>query len=206
MHDGYIYTLALCGATTLSTAAPLIVNTMLAAIPPVKRAAWLGEVLPLTANTSPADPLLDEVLADLHDAEVMLIITPLYQRTGSDDTHTSALPARLMRLFDRAGPLAAAGHLRGKTAALVGVETGENSAAAPESALDRIVHKQTVLAPLQRFCLDAGITIAGAAVLAALPDTATDLSPDDGQIVRTLAERAYEQARQQVPHALPPQP
>ncbi len=78
MHDGYIFSLGICGSAAASGPAPHCLNTMLAALPPVKRAAYLGEVLVSVAQPSITyDPLLGPVCAELVDAEVLLLATPL---------------------------------------------------------------------------------------------------------------------------------
>lgn len=89
MHDGYIFTLGVCGSASTSGPAPACLDLMLAAIPPVKRAAYLGEVLLSEGAPSLADPLLDPIRADIADAEVLLLSTPL---------PGGALPARLAAL------------------------------------------------------------------------------------------------------------
>ncbi len=77
MHDGYLFTLGICGSANDSGPARECLNAMLAALPPVKRAAYLGEVL--ISDTAPSldDPLTTPLLADIADAEVLLVVTPL---------------------------------------------------------------------------------------------------------------------------------
>lgn len=76
MHDGYIFTLGLCGSAAGGGPAPALLDLMLAALPPVKRAAYLGEVF--DSLEQPAlDPLSEPVCADLADAELLLLTTPL---------------------------------------------------------------------------------------------------------------------------------
>ena len=77
MHDGYIFTLGVCGSASASGPAPACLDAMLAALPPVKRAAYLGEVLTSDGAPSLADPLTAPLLADLADAELLLLVTPL---------------------------------------------------------------------------------------------------------------------------------
>lgn len=90
MHDGYIFTLGLCGSATGGGPAPALLDLMLAAIPPVKRAAYLGEVF--DSLEQPAhDPLSEPVRADLADAELLLLTTPL---------PGGFLPTRLRKLAD----------------------------------------------------------------------------------------------------------
>jgi hypothetical protein len=91
MHDGYIFTLGVCGSASDSGPAPACLDAMLAALPPVKRAAYLGEVLMSESQPSLADPLTAPLLLDIADAEVLLVATPL---------PGGALPARLRALAD----------------------------------------------------------------------------------------------------------
>jgi hypothetical protein len=74
MHDGYIFTLGIAGSAGGPTAHCL--DVMLAALPPVKRAAYLGDVLTSPGLPSLDDPLTAPILADVADAEVLLIVTP----------------------------------------------------------------------------------------------------------------------------------
>jgi len=76
MHDGYLFTLGICGSASDSGAAPAILDAMLAALPPVKRAAYLGEVLISEGAPSLDDPLAGPLLADVADAELLLVVTP----------------------------------------------------------------------------------------------------------------------------------
>jgi hypothetical protein len=92
MHDGYLYTLGICGTAAGNNPAPALLSAMLRAIPPVKRAAMLGEVVLLDDPTTFTDPLLDRVLADMYDAELLFIVTP---------TPGGRLPARLTQLLAR---------------------------------------------------------------------------------------------------------
>ncbi|RRR76156.1 MAG: hypothetical protein EI684_03495 [Candidatus Viridilinea halotolerans] len=77
MHDGYLYTLGICGSTAGNGPAPQCLDLMLAALPPVKRAAYLGEVLLDHASPGFRDPLLAPLYVELADAELLLIVTPL---------------------------------------------------------------------------------------------------------------------------------
>jgi len=108
MHDGYIFTLGVCGSASDSGPAPACLDAMLAALPPVKRAAYLGEVLVSEGAPSLADPLTAPLLAEIADAELLLLVTPL---------PGGALPARVRALangLSAAPPLA-----RPRLAALV---------------------------------------------------------------------------------------
>jgi hypothetical protein len=89
MHDGYLFTLGVCGGASASGPAPACLDLMLAALPPVKRAAYLGEVLVSEGEPSFDDPLLAPILGDIADAEVLLLSVPL---------PGGALPARLAAL------------------------------------------------------------------------------------------------------------
>lgn len=120
MHDGYLFILGICGSTSDSGPAPRCLDVMLAALPPVKRAAYLGEVLISEGAPSLADPLLQPVLEDIADAEVLLVATPL---------PGGALPARLAAL---AHSLAAAPPpARRRFAALVAFTDGSTAALWP---------------------------------------------------------------------------
>jgi len=177
MHDGYIFTLGICGSTRAGHPALILLETMLRELPPVKRAAHLGEVLLLEQDQHLHDPLLDPLLTDMRDAEVLLIVTPL---------HTATLPFRLAALLDYAGDLAAASGLRGKIAVLVGI--GPDTPTEPAA-----------MTLLQRFCDEAGITVAGKLVLT--DDQAVEPTAPDR--VADLARQAYALARQDLPDALP---
>ncbi|MEI8167870.1 MAG: hypothetical protein WCG26_15920, partial [Chloroflexales bacterium] len=87
--DGYIFTLGICGSASASGPAQGCLDLMLAALAPVKRAAYLGEILVREGEPSLDDPLLGPVCADIADAEVLLFATPL---------PGGALPARLLAL------------------------------------------------------------------------------------------------------------
>ncbi len=90
MHDGYIFTIGICGGA--SGLAPACLDVMLAALPPVKRAALLGEVLLSTGIPSLDDPLIEPIRADIADAELLLLVTPLVG---------GGVPARLRALAHR---------------------------------------------------------------------------------------------------------
>lgn len=194
MHDGYLFTLGICGTAAATTSAPDLLNAMLGALPPVKRAALLGEVLHLDSNNNLYDPLLDAIVSDLRDAEVVLLISPLYYRAGYGRSVT-ALPARLTALFERCASLATTGQLHGTIVVLVGVISSLQS-----PLLEREQHRE-LLDPLHRFCVGAGMTIAGQTVVY---DHADALPlPETLHTVRALAQHAYAQARQRCPDALP---
>jgi len=91
MHDGYIYTLGICGSASGSGPAPACLDLMLAAVPPVKRAAYLGEVMLSSGAVSLVDPLIEPVRADIDAAELLIIVTPL---------PGERLPARLTALVN----------------------------------------------------------------------------------------------------------
>lgn len=91
MHDGYIFTIGVCGSASDSGPAPACLDAMLAALPPVKRAAFLGEVLLSDGEPDLRDPLTAPLLGEIADAEVILVATPL---------PGGALPTRLRALAD----------------------------------------------------------------------------------------------------------
>jgi hypothetical protein len=113
MHDGYIFTLGICGTASASSPALRLLDAMLAALPPVKRAALLGDIVLLDQGGKLDDPLLDPIVRDMVDAELLLIVTPVWPG--------EQLPPRLLALLERAMPLAETGALSGKIATLVGV-------------------------------------------------------------------------------------
>ena len=132
MHDGYIFTIGICGSA--SGQAPACLDAMLAALPPVKRAALLGEVLLFVGPPCFDDPLADLIRTDIADAEVLLIVTPLIG---------GGIPARLhalARAVDAAPP-----PTRLRFAALV--------ALGPQ--------RDVALSPLRRLCAAAGATVVG---------------------------------------------
>ncbi|MCG8351863.1 MAG: hypothetical protein MI924_29205 [Chloroflexales bacterium] len=138
MHDGYIFTLGICGTSSASSPAPMLLDAMLAALPPVKRAALLGDIMLLDHGGKPNDPLLDPIVRDMVDAELLLIVTPVW----SDEQ----LPLRLLALLKRAMPLAETGALSGKMATLVGI--------VPPSRLRR-----PPFLPIYEFCKRANMTV-----------------------------------------------
>jgi hypothetical protein len=119
MHDGYLFTLGVCGSASDSGPAPACLDGMLAALPPVKRAAYLGEILLSEGAPSLDDPLTAPLLADIADAELLLIVTPL---------PGGALPARLLGL---ARALEAAPPAGERLAAIVTVGEGADTALRP---------------------------------------------------------------------------
>ncbi len=90
MHDGYIFTIGICGSA--GGLAQICLDTMLAALPPVKRAALLGAVLLSEGLPSLEDSMAEPIRADIADAELLLIVTPLVG---------GGLPDRLRALADR---------------------------------------------------------------------------------------------------------
>jgi hypothetical protein len=116
MHDGYLFTLGVCGSASDSGPAPACLDGMLAALPPVKRAAYLGEILLSQGPASLDDPLTAPLLADIADAELLLIVTPL---------PGGALPARLRAL---ARAIAAAPPSGARLAAIVAIGDGGDAA------------------------------------------------------------------------------
>jgi hypothetical protein len=133
---------------------------MMAALPPVKRVAALGTA-----------PGLDEaVLADLLDAELLLIATHAGPR---------GMPARLFGLLEHCAGAAGAGLVRGKTAALVVVGL-------PDDA-------RLCLAALRRFCGSAGIQVA---VTHSFPLV---VARAELKLAQRLAQRAYRLAEARLP-------
>lgn len=177
MHDGYVYTLGICGSAAANSPAPALLDALLAALPPVKRAALLGEVVPLDANGRLSDPLVPLVVNDMRDAELILIVTPV---------SASSLPLRLTVCLDYAEPLATASMLRGKVAILVGISSHRGIG---DVAFQR----------LQQFCENAGMSIADATLLTA--DRLLD--PDATDVLKAVVQRAYTQIHQRIPYALP---
>jgi hypothetical protein len=206
MHDGYIFTLAICGTAAASSLAPALLNTMLAAIPPVKRAALLGEVVPLDQSGRLHDTLSDQVIADIRDAEVLFLVSPLYHIAQQTETPAVTLPERFRALLARAASRSTDEQWHGKSAALVIVDTAGKRADdgddtnVTDSRVDQIVYKHMLLAPLQRFCVEAGIEVVGATIVS---ETGTEPDEKTLEMVRDLAQRAYASARQRLPHALP---
>lgn len=90
MHDGYLFTLGICGSASDSGPAPAILDAMLAALPPVKRAAYLGEVLISEGQPSFDDPLTAAIAADIADAELLLVVVPLLGGALPGRIHTLA--------------------------------------------------------------------------------------------------------------------
>ncbi|MEF3273509.1 MAG: NAD(P)H-dependent oxidoreductase [Chloroflexus sp.] len=88
MHDGYLFTLGICGSADEDDPAPDLLSALLGALPPVKRAAFLGKLGP-----DQSDQLLAEVVADMADAELIVIVAP---------ATTPQLPARLTTLLHNA--------------------------------------------------------------------------------------------------------
>jgi NAD(P)H-dependent FMN reductase len=129
MHDGYIFTIGICGSASDSGLAPACLDAMLAALPPVKRAALLGEVLLFDGPPDLDDPLTDPIRADIADAELLLIVTPVGE---------GGLPARL-RALARA-VVAAPPPTRQRFAVVVAVGLRDEDA----------------LLPLRRLCAAAG--------------------------------------------------
>ncbi len=195
MHDGYIFTLGICGTAAASSPAPALLGAMLVALPPVKRAAYLGDVLRLNGSRDLPHPthdkLLDEVLADLHDAELLLIVSPIFFHPV---THAVSVPARMQHLLERARTLPAAA-LRDKWAVLVSLANPHHAHLVQQ--LDPAQH------PLHTFCAAVGITVV------ASHHVATDTTDrDTAQVLQALladkARTAYSLIRTHYPDALPP--
>lgn len=100
MHDGYLFTLGICGSAAAGHPALQLLDAMLAALPPVKRALYFGEVQPAGVDGGWHEPLLDPLRTDLADAEILLLVTP---------APPGGLPARLRAALDRLPAGSAAG-------------------------------------------------------------------------------------------------
>lgn len=151
MHDGYLFTLGICGGAGGPAAACL--DLMLAALPPVKRAAYLGEVLVAEGAPSFADPLLPLILADIADAEVLLIVTPL---------PGGRLPPRLAALLAQRLPPPARGD---RFAALVGLGPAGRGLAALRQWLEHqgVAQVDAILLPADGEAAPARDTLAATA-------------------------------------------
>ncbi|NTU84737.1 MAG: hypothetical protein HGA45_36135, partial [Chloroflexales bacterium] len=68
MHDGYIFTLGICGSASMSGPAQGCLDLMLATLSPVKRAAYLGEIRVSEGAPSLDDPLRGPVAGAIADA------------------------------------------------------------------------------------------------------------------------------------------
>ncbi|NTW01195.1 MAG: NAD(P)H-dependent oxidoreductase [Oscillochloris sp.] len=88
MHDGYIFTIGICGSA--NGLAPACLDIMLSALPPVKRAALLGEVLLFEGTPSLDDPLIGPIRADIADAELLVLVTPVLGNDIPTRLHTLA--------------------------------------------------------------------------------------------------------------------
>ena len=134
MHDNYLFTLGVCGSASASSPALGLLETMLRVLHPVKRAALLGEVVALVEGAFTADPMALPILADIADAELLLIVTPF---------PANRLPARLTTILAMQAPPNPT--IRGRHALLVGI----CGAQAP------------AMEPLTTFCQTAGFHLAG---------------------------------------------
>ena len=128
MHDGYLFTLGIGGTAAGNHPAPALLSHALGSIPPVKRAALLGEVVLHAGLPTGADPLIDQVLIDIRDAELLFIVTPVVE---------GHLPLRLQQLLVAAQRL----DLAGKHALLITLRRGAaaNHELAAFCAANRIV-------------------------------------------------------------------
>lgn len=126
MHDGYLFTLGISGTPLGNRPAARLLLQMMAALPPVKRVAALGD----------GGSLHEPVLADLRDAELLLLATP------------APLPPRVHALLEFLAPAVEAGLLQGKVAAL--------------AAVGQEHEVPLALQALRDFCAAAGVTVAAA--------------------------------------------
>ncbi|NJM09266.1 hypothetical protein HC891_28240, partial [Candidatus Gracilibacteria bacterium] len=101
MHDGYLFTLGVCGSASAASPATAILDAMLAALPPVKRAAYLGEIVPLDALGTQHDELVQNAVADMADAEILLLVTPTYR--GSPAQRFSSLLSAMSHRYGANG-------------------------------------------------------------------------------------------------------
>lgn len=127
MHDGYLFTLGICGTASGASPAPQLLDALLSVLPPVKRAALLGEVRLLATTGQPEDPLLAPILADCRDAELLLLVTP---PVGTQ------LPPRLANVLNQA--IAGGSSWQGKTALLVVVGAAEPALLALDETCRRL--------------------------------------------------------------------
>lgn len=129
MHDGYLFTLGVCGTASAASVAPALLDAMMHALPPVKRVALLGDVLLIgDADDLSRDEMLDQIAGDLPDAEAFLVVTPVVHR---------GLPPRLQAALRRAGERAGAHGLSDTIAALVCVGGDSADREAAEVAFRR---------------------------------------------------------------------
>jgi NAD(P)H-dependent FMN reductase len=157
MHDGYIFTIGICGSASDSGLAPACLDALLAALPPVKRAALLGEVMVFAGEPDLGDPMVDPIRADIADAELLLIATPV---------SSGGLPARLRALARAVA--ASPPPARPRFAALVAVGRRDDSA----------------LAPMRALCAAAGAAIVGELWLGADDALGDDARQQLGELAR----------------------
>lgn len=176
MHDGYLFTLGICGTAASNSPAPALLDAMLAALPPVKRAALLGEVLPMAADGTLHDTLIEPIAADIADAELLIVVTPVLPG--------GVLPLRLEALLRRMEARYPPPALAGKFLALVGV--------APLEPLSQRVETLTALNHLARLCRHVGITTLSPLLLRSNDPSLNPPAPDEE--ILGLAQHAYAQA------------
>jgi|HigsolmetaAR202D_1030399.scaffolds.fasta_scaffold00005_99 Predicted flavoprotein len=172
MHDGYLFTLGICGTASSASIAPNLLTAMMKAIRPVKRVAHLGDIRPLQSDGSlTKDSFLEEVVDDIPDAEALLIVTPLLH---------GGLPPRLQALLACASERLEANAFSDMLAGLVcvGGDAGEREAA--ESAV-------------RRWCDQHQI---GLLDVVALPDAPLDPAVQEPAL--ELARRVYDGASQRL--------
>lgn len=173
MHDGYLFTLGICGSAAAGQPALRLLDAMLAALPPVKRAVYLGEVLPIAADGTLQDPLLEPLLADMADAEILLLSTP---------APPNGLPLRLRRMLEYLPALQQAGRLAPQQ--IVAVTVGP--------AADAAIHQ------LRQTCAALTCTLRDVA----LDESAIEQAATQDRVVE-LARAAYRAVRRSAPDALP---
>ena len=174
MHDGYLFILGLCGTASGTSLAPTLLSAMLKTVPPVKRAALLGEVTLLDDWRSTDDHLLLAAIDDMADAELLLLVTP---------ARTHGLPLRFQQLL-RQSSQTLGKRLAGRYAVLAVIAEGGDPAAALTELGEYAEHVGLVVA--ERLCIGADLSEAEALALG-----------------NAAALRAYRAARTLAPHALP---
>jgi NAD(P)H-dependent FMN reductase len=129
MHDGYLFTLGICGSASAASPATALLDAMLAALPPVKRAAYLGEIVDAAALVSDHDELVAETIADFADAELLLLVTP---------THHGILPPRFARVLNTLAQYVSSAERHLPAAVLVTVGAVGSIAPALPAAIQRL--------------------------------------------------------------------
>lgn len=172
MHDGHLFTIGICGAAAGGPAVALL-NSLLTALPPVKRAALLGEVGALDAQGRLNDPLAEPLLADIADAELIIIVTPLI---------FGSLPPRLEHILHRLDQPASGQSLSGKVCRYISIGEGSDRGATR----------------LSRLCGNRGTDFTALAF-----PPCDQLDPAQCEAAVAVVRRAYALARSRMPDVLP---